>query len=176
MKGYEYSDFNRLSSNARKSTIISEIISIIIFGAIAFAVRAAFCFFEAPDKVIFIVTVVCAVVISIVVIYSLLEMTVGFKRKKYRINEESIEYISGILFVSHTVVPIRRMQQVDIEEGPINRLFKLAEVNLITAGGKLTIELLEKEKAETIVSELKALINKFAKEQKDLLQGGQDNE
>lgn len=165
----DYKDFKKLHPNARKSIIIGDAaVSAIVIG-IATAARLIIFALGIPEGVVFWINAIYILIIVLSLAILILDSTIGYAHKKYRINEESIEYIKGIFFLQHTIIPIRRMQQVDIEEGPINRMFKLAEVNLVTAGGDLTIELLEKEKAEKIVSELKALINKFAIEQSKII-------
>lgn len=162
-----YSDFKKLNKNAIKSMIISELIGIFIIIGISTVIRVILFKFILNDTITFWINVIYILIIVICILSFILTPTVGYNRIRYRINDESIEYRSGIIFINHSIVPIRRMQQVDIEEGPINRLFKLAEIVLVTAGGNLRIRYIEKEEAEKIVDDLKGLINKFAKEKRE---------
>lgn len=47
--------------------------------------------------------------------------------------EEDLLIVSGIMFRSLVVVPYGRMQQVDVEVGPLDRKFGIAKVTLHTA-------------------------------------------
>lgn len=60
--------------------------------------------------------------------------TIGFKKRKYAVREKDISYKSGILFKKTTTVPFNRVQHIEIDQGPISRLFKLATLSVFTAG------------------------------------------
>lgn len=54
---------------------------------------------------------------------------------KYAITDDEIIIKRGIFIVEHTVVPMIKIQYTDTSYGPILRLFKLASVKVMTAGG-----------------------------------------
>ncbi|MGP1556983.1 PH domain-containing protein, partial [Peptostreptococcus stomatis] len=89
----------------------------------------------------------------------ILEPTLGYKRHLYRINDESIDIIKGVFFIEHTVIPIRRMQQIDISIGPINKLFNLADISITTGGGVASIDFLPLDQADLLAENLKKKIN-----------------
>lgn len=153
-----------LSKNARKSLIINQAIWAVIATVIVMVVSFVINAFEIPETVQNVVAVVRILAFLFILSDWVLDFTVGYKHKKYAITSESVEYVTGIFIVSHTVIPIRRIQQVELSEGLINRHFRLANVNLITAGGELEIEYLDQEVAEKLVTDLKAVINQFAQE------------
>ena len=70
----------------------------------------------------------------------------------------------GIVYITHEMVPIERVHQVDVSEGPINRMYGLANVNITTAGGVVTIEYLKSDVAEAIASKLNEKVIKLLKE------------
>jgi len=53
----------------------------------------------------------------------------------YVLREQDITYKKGWLFHSQTTVPFNRIQHTEINHGPIDRLFKLCELDIFTAGG-----------------------------------------
>lgn len=52
----------------------------------------------------------------------------------YRIDEKALEIRSGLLFERIRLLPLTRLQHVDIERGPFERKFGLASLVLHTAG------------------------------------------
>jgi hypothetical protein len=59
---------------------------------------------------------------------------VGFKKRKYAVREKDISYKSGVFFKKMTTVPFTRIQHIEVDEGPVSRLFKLASLSVFTAG------------------------------------------
>lgn len=78
---------------------------------------------------------------------------IGLKKRKYAVREKDISYKKGILFRSLTTVPFNRIQHVEIDEGPISRLFGLVSLSVFTAGDSsddLKVSGLLKEEAKQI--------------------------
>lgn len=88
-----------------------------------------------------------------------LTQTVGYKRVKYSINNHSVEVYKGIYFISHEIVPIKRMQQVNISQGPINKFLKLSNIDVITSGGQVQLKYIKEIEADEIASLLRDKIN-----------------
>ena len=85
-----------------------------------------------------------------------------FSRKKYLVHDTYLSYKKGLLVRQMTVIPFSRIQHIEIDEGPIERYFKLSTLSIYTAGdsGKdLKISGLKKEKAQ----EIKELITAYIK-------------
>ncbi len=57
-----------------------------------------------------------------------------FNRWGYRLSEDRLRVISGWLFHSDTVVPLGRVQHIDLDQGPLMRRWNLAQLTLHTAG------------------------------------------
>jgi hypothetical protein len=86
-------------------------------------------------------------------IFTLFVKNIGFKKRKYAVREKDISYEKGILFRSLTTVPFNRIQHVEIDEGPISRLFGLVSLSVFTAGDSsddLKVSGLLKEEARQI--------------------------
>ncbi|MFT4522678.1 MAG: membrane protein YdbS with pleckstrin-like domain [Bacteroidia bacterium] len=77
----------------------------------------------------------------------------NFTTRKYAVREKDITFQSGWVFHNITTVPFTRVQHIELEEGPMERFFKLASLQIYTAGDSgsdLTIKGLEKEEAKKI--------------------------
>jgi membrane protein YdbS with pleckstrin-like domain len=80
----------------------------------------------------------------------LLGPEVLWRRWRYEIRAEEIDLRHGLLTVKRTLVPIRRVQHVDTETGPLQGMFDLATVAFHTAAGSTKIPALSRGEAETV--------------------------
>lgn len=63
----------------------------------------------------------------------------AFRRWGYAERDEDVYLTSGLMFRSLTCVPYGRMQMVQVQSGPIARLFGLATVEMVTSSTSGTI-------------------------------------
>ena len=103
-------------------------------------------------------------VIRILLVYCAVGPFVFYKRYRYRMAEDKIEVRRGILYITHLLVPVERVHQVDVRVGPINRIFGLADVGITTAGGEVSLQFLEEDVAEGIATALNDKIVRMLKE------------
>ena len=76
-----------------------------------------------------------------------------FHSKSYALRNHDIIYKTGFISLETTLLPFNRVQHVEIQEGPLMRIFGLATIEIYTAGGSvsdLKISGLKKEKAESM--------------------------
>ena len=73
-------------------------------------------------------------IIAVIILAILVYLRVSFKKRQFAVREHDISYRSGLLFHTITTVPFSRIQHIEIGEGPMERLFKLASINIFTAG------------------------------------------
>ena len=73
-----------------------------------------------------------------------------WRRWRYEIRAEEIDLRHGLFVVRRTLVPIRRVQHVDTESGPLQGLFQLATVSFHTAAGSTKIPGLLRGQAEAV--------------------------
>lgn len=88
----------------------------------------------------------------------------AFHRKRFAVREHDVIYKSGLLVHKTVLIPFNRIQHVSIEQGPLMRLFGLAELSIFTAGGMtsdLTISGVKLAEAE----KLKAYLSKNVEEE-----------
>ncbi len=90
--------------------------------------------------------------LAMVAIYCLIAPVVFYRRYRYRIDEDKVDILKGVIYISHSMVPVERIHQVEVVRGPINRAFGLANVTITTAGGNVVLEYLEESVAEEIAS------------------------
>lgn len=152
-------DYNKIPTRARYSMILGSAIGLVIALAIIVSIWQILHIFPIPKPVFFWYKFIGGLIIGYLGLCLILEPTLGYKRHLYRINDESIDIIKGVFFIEHTVIPIRRMQQIDISIGPINKLFNLADISITTGGGVASIDFLPLDQADLLAENLKKKIN-----------------
>ena len=143
--------YRRLAPVSKKSMYVGNLIVIVIVAAVlsvTFVWQDAFGDWAGPAQA------VAALLIVVTLVYGLVEPEVVYRRYRYRIDDEKVDLRRGVVFITHSMVPIERIHQVDVSRGPINRAFGLADVQITTAGGTVTIEHLEEDVAEDIAGRL----------------------
>lgn len=68
----------------------------------------------------------------------------------FAIGDEEVDLHHGLLTITRTVVPMVRVQHVDLHRSALADRFDLAEIELHTAAGSLTIPALDRDQAERI--------------------------
>ena len=84
---------------------------------------------------------------------------VRWQRWFYQVDEHEIDLQSGIVIITRTLVPVKRVQHVDTRQGPILRSFGLADVTISTAATTHRIPALDEETADKVRDQ----ISKFAR-------------
>jgi uncharacterized protein len=57
-----------------------------------------------------------------------------WQARGYRVAEERLRVVRGMLFHSDTVVPFGRVQHIDVDQGPLERAYDIATLTVHTAG------------------------------------------
>ncbi len=76
----------------------------------------------------------------------------------YQIREEDIDIQSGIIVIKRVLIPMNRVQHVDLEYGPIMRHFKLATLVITTAGSNHKIPAISQETAMRLRAQIASLV------------------
>jgi membrane protein YdbS with pleckstrin-like domain len=99
--------------------------------------------------------------------------TLRWRRWSWRLTDQAVELRSGVLTRRHVVVPHFRVQQIDVLEGPIERLLGLATLRVTTASASGSVELpgLNARVAPSVRGELLA---RAARANEELGRDGQD--
>ncbi|WP_196138205.1 PH domain-containing protein [Aliikangiella sp. G2MR2-5] len=93
-------------------------------------------------------------------ILSLVITYLGAKAKGYALREKDILYKRGIFWKTQTGVSFKRVQHIDLSNGPIERYFGLGSIKFFTAGGShadlkisgLPVEITEKLRSKALES------------------------
>ena len=85
---------------------------------------------------------------------------IRYNRYKYLITDDKIEVKKGLFLITRTIIQIKRVQKIEISDGPIDRKFSLASVNIYTAAGVADIKFLNKNEAEKITEEINNILKK----------------
>lgn len=93
------------------------------------------------------------------VVFTWIVPKVKYARFRFELFEEELEIESGIIFISNVLVPMVRVQHVELGSGPLMRKFDLASVSVVTAATTHKISGLKRDDAEG----LKRSIGKLAK-------------
>lgn len=154
--------YHRLDPVSKKSMYIGNMIAIAI-AAIAMAAVYVFAPDISQDHSEYLRLSALAL-LAVIVAYCLVSPQITFMRYRYRIDGDKVDIRRGILYITHNMVPIERIHQVDVSRGPINRIFGLANVTITTAGGTVSIEYLKEDVAEAIAEKLNETVIGILKE------------
>ena len=74
---------------------------------------------------------------AVVLIFALLFLHQLLLQKKigYALRERDIAYKRGVLFEKITIIPFNRIQHISTSAGALDKIFKIANLNIFTAGG-----------------------------------------
>lgn len=154
--------YKKLSPKARMAMVLSSIEWTIIIGLILIAIRAIVHLFAITRPIHRPLDIIFIIIVLIPALSIILNPTIGYKRIAYSISDVSVEKITGIINIEREIIPVRRMQQINIESRWINRMLGLANISIVTAGGNAELEYIEMNEAIEIAENLKKVIHEMA--------------
>lgn len=98
---------------------------------------------------------IIVVLISAGCIYVIPEIRV--RRWRYQVDEFEVDLQKGIIIISRTLIPIKRVQHVRTRQGPILRFFNLANIKISTAATTHRIPSLDLETADKLRDKISKL-------------------
>lgn len=153
----------KLNKKAIYCMFLGTLVGMIIFLGIIFITFLGLGSSDIPDYAFCIATKILIIITILSIIYVFVSPIIRYNRYKYKINEEEVDVIEGLWFITRTIVPIERLHKITLQRGPIDNIFGLSKVIITTAGGDAVIRFLENEKAEKIAESLKDKVNEIAK-------------
>jgi len=81
----------------------------------------------------------------LILIYSMLVPKYKYEKFRYEIDEEKIALKYGVFTEINVIIPMKRVQYVDTEQGIILKKYNIINLKVHTAGGSYSIPFLEKE-------------------------------
>ncbi|MCI1714646.1 PH domain-containing protein [Clostridium sp.] len=153
-------NYESIDRNAVKSWIIGRTITGIIIFAIYVLIKNLLVIpqFDYIPIVNYLMDGLEFIIILFFVLYSFFWPFLEYKQWKYTISEDKIELIKGIIFRKKIIIPISRIQNLKIEQGPIQRIYRISSINIITAGGCHEIPAIPDEQAEMTSERLRRII------------------
>ncbi|MDD4067240.1 MAG: PH domain-containing protein [Clostridia bacterium] len=150
--------YKKLNKNAEKCMYVATASGIVVVVIILFVL-----FFllkgEIPVEYTILSNIILLALVLVLVSYLVISPKIRYMRYRYLINEDRIDFIEGLLFITRTIVPINRIHKIALQRGPIDNIFGLSKLIITTAGGDAIVRFLEIPVAEDIADKLKNKIN-----------------
>lgn len=151
--------YNRINKRAVKSWIISRlIVCTIIMSVYGVGIYMFLLPIIKNERLIYLIHGVSGLLLCFLLSYIFIFPLIEYKEWRYAITEDRINLNYGIFLRTHMVIPISRIQYLDMRQGPVYRLFGLMTVIVNTAGGVHEIPALTNEEAKKISSRLTEII------------------
>ncbi|MEL1251728.1 PH domain-containing protein [Aurantiacibacter gilvus] len=86
-----------------------------------------------------------------------------YRSRGYHISDDRLRVVKGVMFHADTVVPFSRVQHLDVEQNPLERMFGIARLILHTAGthnSSVTLPGLVHADAVTMREEIRAHVKR----------------
>ena len=131
LPGLEEIDFKPIDPNYLKVSLISSTLFFILLIGGAIAVLELGDIEEKLNGYI--------ISMSSIVVLAAINITItilGFKKKQYALRQRDIIYTKGLIWSMRTTVPFNRIQHAEFKQGPIERIYKINSLKLLTAGGQ----------------------------------------
>lgn len=144
----------------RINSVISGLIILIITGIIAIPA-----YLNVSSTLWQTIIIICAGIIILGVILDIILFPqIRYNRYKYLITDDRIEVKKGLFLITTSIIQIKRVQKIELSNGPIDRMFNLSNVNIFTAAGTVDIKFLNNDEAKEISNKVNELLkNKLEK-------------
>ncbi len=120
------------------------------------------------------ILVIYAVIMIVAILNVLISPYFRYHRYRYKLDGDSLEVIEGYIFISHNIVPIERIQNIELQQGPIDRMFGVSKMTITTGGGEETVRFVSKEVAGTMSDKLKKKINEIVIDDREDAKDGEE--
>jgi len=113
------------------------IIEWLVAWAIVTAVNSGLHFFT-PNETLAFITLWLFIPLFLIALSVLIWAPLVARSRGFALREHDIHYKSGLIWRKTVSLPFNRIQHVELESGPLERLFKLTTLKFFTAGGGST--------------------------------------
>lgn len=151
-------EYEKLHQNSKKSWFLARLIVTIVMGVVFLGGRFILGEITVDTGAVeyaFVGDIVMLGIFVLLLLNTFIYPAFEYKQWKYAITSDKVEFSEGIFFTKRTTIPIVRVQHIQINQGPINRWLKLADITISTAGGQHKIPNIHISKAEEIGDYLK---------------------
>ncbi|WP_446899138.1 PH domain-containing protein [Clostridium sp. LBM24168] len=153
-------NYESIDRNAVKTWMIGRTITSVIIFTIYILVEYLLVipkFYYIP-VVKYLMNILGFIIILFSFLHSFIWPFLEYEQWRYGIFEDKIELLNGIIVRKKVIVPISRIQNLKIEQGPIQRIYKITSINIITAGSCHEIPAIPVKEAELISEKLRRII------------------
>ena len=137
-----------------KCWTIRRAIAFLFILLVTIGIWTAFHFLDAPPVVSGILRGGSALLLLYQLVSIFVFPKISYSRWGYLIDEEKVVIRHGLFWIEKTIIPIIRIQNVTMDQGPIMRKYDLFNVEMSLASGSFEIEGLSRETAESISQKL----------------------
>lgn len=155
-------EFKKLSKNALKCRYVGSIITTVI----ELIVLAIIIYFARNAEYVWINIALVLIGIVIVVIGAV-KPYFSHINYKYYINDEFIEIQKGKVFRDRIIVPIERLHKIEVSQGPVEKIFGVAELTVVSGGGEEELEYIDVDYANEVAMILGKRINEVTIKKRD---------
>lgn len=149
--------YKKVEASAKKLWVIDGIIGSIVLMVIAYLI------YYFAKKYVGYWPLVLAGIVSFLSIF--VHPFIEYKQWGYCITDEKVEFQHGIYYKKKIIIPISRIQHLTIKQGPLQKKFKLATIEIYTAGSNHDIEAILMSEAEGIVEKLNKEVLRVIKDE-----------
>jgi membrane protein YdbS with pleckstrin-like domain len=133
-----------------KAVKLSKLTALIIHCILAVAIIVLFVLAFLFEWSIIPIAIAAGVTVLSGVLFIGVVPTVRAQRFAFEVDAEEIRIYKGIWWISDILIPMVKVQHVELESGPLMRRSELAHVTVVTAAGKHRILGLKWENAEAV--------------------------
>lgn len=138
----------------RINALISGVITLLIIGIIAM-----FIYPEIENILGKTLIIIISLLILIIILINILVFPkIRYDRYKYLVTDEKIEVKKGLFLITTSIIQIKRIQKIELSNGPIDRKFSLSNVEIYTAAGTVDIKFLSNNEAREISDKVNELL------------------
>lgn len=108
-----------------------------------------------------IILIIFATIIVVNVLLNIfLYPVIRYSRYKYLITDEKIEVKRGLFWINRSIIQIKRIQKIDLNTGPIDRIYNLSNINIYTAAGVVSIRFINENEAQEISDKINKILKR----------------
>lgn len=148
-----------------KKIVKAQILVSLIFWCCLFAVYtglAIYFFFKRNSNIVLYYSLLGSIGFLLLGLLALLIVFpyLSYKNYRYSIDQDKIVCIKGVIFINKDIVPVKRVQHIEIIRGPIMRAYGLSSIAIHTAGSLMILTGLDKQIAEEELALIKQVLDK----------------
>lgn len=104
------------------------------------------------------IMIISLIILLLIIINITIFPKIRYDRYKYQITDERIEVKKGLFLITTSIIQIKRIQKIELSNGPIDRKFGLSNINIYTAAGTVDIKFLSNQEAREISDKVNELL------------------